>query len=122
MESTEDVGPCLAAVEEEGEGIVKNEQVLFEQDSVSLSVQQDTQEFVSSVEEGQILETSSDGSESVRAGKRPCSVLSEGSTDNGIGAPKKAKKRISFSEVTAYYFPRAQGFTCVPSQVRRTSF
>ncbi|GLV42321.1 AXIN1 up-regulated 1 [Carabus blaptoides fortunei] len=28
----------------------------------------------------------------------------------------KKKKGISFDSVTVYYFPRAQGFTCVPSQ------
>lgn len=31
---------------------------------------------------------------------------------------KKAKRSIAFGEVNVYYFPRAQGFTCVPSQVR----
>ena len=32
-------------------------------------------------------------------------------------APRPKKKRsISFDKVTVYYFPRAQGFTCVPSQ------
>lgn len=29
---------------------------------------------------------------------------------------KKKKQRIQFDNVTVYYFPRAQGFTCVPSQ------
>jgi hypothetical protein len=28
----------------------------------------------------------------------------------------KRKKSINFDKVTVYYFPRAQGFTCVPSQ------
>lgn len=32
--------------------------------------------------------------------------------------PKKCKKSIVFGDVRVYYFPRAQGFTCVPSQVR----
>lgn len=75
--------------------------------------------FVSEVEEGQILESSSDvsdfvGGEQPRRSllKRSSSVLSE--VDDG--KPKKPKKKISFSAVTAYYFPRAQGFTCVPSQ------
>nr|CAI5835952.1 unnamed protein product [Callosobruchus analis] len=31
-------------------------------------------------------------------------------------APKKARRGISFDSVTVFYFPRAQGFTCVPSQ------
>jgi len=26
------------------------------------------------------------------------------------------KKSVSFDDVTVYYFPRVQGFTCVPSQ------
>lgn len=30
--------------------------------------------------------------------------------------PKKRKDSIKFDNVTVYYFPRAQGFTCVPSQ------
>lgn len=29
---------------------------------------------------------------------------------------KRQKKNISFGGVTVYYFPRTQGFTCVPSQ------
>lgn len=32
-------------------------------------------------------------------------------------APKRCKKSIAFGDVHVYYFPRAQGFTCVPSQV-----
>jgi cysteine/serine-rich nuclear protein len=32
------------------------------------------------------------------------------------GPQSKRKKAISFDKVTVYYFPRAQGFTCVPSQ------
>lgn len=35
--------------------------------------------------------------------------------DSESPAPKK-RKSISFDKVTVYYFPRAQGFTCVPSQ------
>lgn len=31
--------------------------------------------------------------------------------------PMKKKRNIQFDAVTVYYFPRAQGFTCVPSQV-----
>lgn len=31
---------------------------------------------------------------------------------------QKKKRNIQFDAVTVYYFPRAQGFTCVPSQVR----
>ncbi|XP_033208318.1 uncharacterized protein LOC117167467 isoform X2 [Belonocnema kinseyi] len=30
--------------------------------------------------------------------------------------PMKKKRNIQFDAVTVYYFPRAQGFTCVPSQ------
>jgi Cysteine/serine-rich nuclear protein N-terminus len=38
---------------------------------------------------------------------------------DGCTSPKAKKKRsLSFQSVTVYYFPRAQGFTCVPSQVR----
>ncbi|XP_044742878.1 uncharacterized protein LOC123305272 isoform X2 [Chrysoperla carnea] len=43
--------------------------------------------------------------------------LSQDENDDGIGEPKAKKKRgITFDSVTVYYFPRAQGFTCVPSQ------
>ena len=71
---------------------------------------------VSEVEDGQVL--SSEWSETDGSGstlKRPNSSLSDISE---CTASKKAKrkKRITFSGVTAYYFPRAQGFTCVPSQ------
>jgi len=34
--------------------------------------------------------------------------------------PVKKKRNIQFDAVTVYYFPRAQGFTCVPSQVSST--
>lgn len=30
---------------------------------------------------------------------------------------KKARKGITFDSVSVYYFPRTQGFTCIPSQV-----
>jgi Cysteine/serine-rich nuclear protein N-terminus len=78
---------------------------------------------LSEVEEGQILESSSDASDLTKEvvkkesniNKRPSSVLSD-ADDAGMGAAKKPKKKISFSSVTAYYFPRAQGFTCIPSQ------
>ena len=32
------------------------------------------------------------------------------------GCQGKHKKSVNFKEVTVYYFPRSQGFTCVPSQ------
>lgn len=43
--------------------------------------------------------------------KRKCS-------DENINEPqtKKRKESITFDNVTVYYFPRAQGFSCVPSQ------
>lgn len=34
-----------------------------------------------------------------------------------VDEPLKKKRNIQFDAVTVYYFPRAQGFTCVPSQV-----
>lgn len=33
--------------------------------------------------------------------------------------PAKKKRNIHFDAVTVYYFPRTQGFTCVPSQVKK---
>lgn len=70
---------------------------------------------LSEVEEGQILESSTDAFDlTTNINKRPSSVLSDSSS--GAGLAKKPKKKISFSSVTAYYFPRAQGFTCIPSQ------
>lgn len=35
---------------------------------------------------------------------------------------KKSKKSIAFDNVSVFYFPRAQGFTCVPSQVMNSFF
>lgn len=37
-------------------------------------------------------------------------------TDSDEAQPCKKRKGISFDSVTVYYFPRTQGFTCVPSQ------
>lgn len=60
----------------------------------------------------------------------PKSNLKRRLTDCMEGAPTpkrsntdeamKKKRNIQFDAVTVYYFPRAQGFTCVPSQVRIT--
>jgi hypothetical protein len=75
---------------------------------------------VSELEDGQIVESSSSECSDVfldatkSSLKRRCSVRYEDETDGVPG--KRLKKKISFSAVTAYYFPRAQGFTCVPSQ------
>ncbi|XP_050670500.1 uncharacterized protein LOC126969213 isoform X2 [Leptidea sinapis] len=51
--------------------------------------------------------------------KRPHkSSLKRKCDDECIEEPllKKRKENIKFDNVTVYYFPRAQGFTCVPSQ------
>lgn len=42
--------------------------------------------------------------------KRPATSVCEG------GSKPKRKKSIVFDSVSVYYFPRTQGFTCVPSQ------
>lgn len=73
----------------------------------------------SEVEEGQILDSSSDAADLVSGDQPRCSLLKRSNSVLSIvdhGHPKKLKRKISFSAVTAYYFPRAQGFTCVPSQ------
>ena len=36
--------------------------------------------------------------------------------DCGRLVANRVKKSVSFDDVTVYYFPRVQGFTCVPSQ------
>ncbi|XP_052864924.1 uncharacterized protein LOC128271430 [Anopheles cruzii] len=36
--------------------------------------------------------------------------------DEGVSSHKRVKKGITFDGVTVYYFPRIQGFGCVPSQ------
>ncbi|XP_058126523.1 uncharacterized protein LOC131293343 [Anopheles ziemanni] len=36
--------------------------------------------------------------------------------DDGVSREKRPKKAITFEGVTVYYFPRIQGFGCVPSQ------
>ncbi|XP_059177193.1 mucin-2-like [Physella acuta] len=68
---------------------------------------------------------------SLGEGTTPCNGHSEsddsncsaGSTDalapevaSGPSAPKRMKKKVNFKGVTVYYFPRRQGFTCVPSE------
>lgn len=61
----------------------------------------------------------SDQTDSLRSVGAPRSMLKRRVEDE-ISAPpiKKLKKSIAFGEVDVFYFPRAQGFTCVPSQVR----
>lgn len=44
------------------------------------------------------------------------SSLKRKSTDTDLEVAPKKKRSISFNTVSVYYFPRAQGFTCVPSQ------
>ena len=59
-------------------------------------------------------ECSSDSNEADRRRstlKRPASSACDGESQ-----PKR-KKSIAFDSVSVYYFPRTQGFTCVPSQV-----
>lgn len=56
------------------------------------------------------------------SGKKPIKSslkrkFSQGEDADGGGQPQAKKRRsITFDSVTVYYFPRAQGFTCVPSQ------
>lgn len=50
--------------------------------------------------------------------KRRLTDCMEGDESRGnVDEPLKKKRNIQFDAVTVYYFPRAQGFTCVPSQV-----
>lgn len=44
------------------------------------------------------------------------SSLKRKSTEPDLDVPPKKKRSINFNKVSVYYFPRAQGFTCVPSQ------
>ncbi|PSN55442.1 hypothetical protein C0J52_05707 [Blattella germanica] len=63
---------------------------------------------------GSILDSTpsvSDESDSRRSNLKRCLPY-----DDHDGPPTKKKRSISFDKVTVYYFPRAQGFTCVPSQ------
>lgn len=63
--------------------------------------------------DGRTGSESSDGDSThciITAGRRNIqSVLRKNQQD-------KHKKSVNFKEVTVYYFPRSQGFTCVPSQ------
>jgi len=71
---------------------------------------------ISDIEDGQILESSSECSDLIED-REKCSLKRSSSPSfDEDQTVKKSKKRISFSAVTAYYFPRAQGFTCIPSQ------
>ncbi|XP_013065575.2 mucin-4-like [Biomphalaria glabrata] len=67
--------------------------------------------------EGEGTETTSNGQS-----ESDDSNCSAGSTDalapeaSGPSPPKRMKKKVNFKGVTVYYFPRRQGFTCVPSE------
>jgi cysteine/serine-rich nuclear protein len=41
---------------------------------------------------------------------------SDGPAQGENDSPKKPKRSINFGNITVYYFPRTQGFVCVPSQ------
>lgn len=58
------------------------------------------------------------GHNSVAQVKPLKSSLKRKRSDNNINEPptKKRKDSITFDNVTVFYFPRAQGFSCVPSQ------
>jgi cysteine/serine-rich nuclear protein len=43
--------------------------------------------------------------------------LSDQNEEESDEPTAKKKRGITFDSVTVFYFPRAQGFTCVPSQV-----
>lgn len=49
--------------------------------------------------------------------KRRLTDCMENEPRNNTDEPVKKKRNIQFDAVTVYYFSRAQGFTCVPSQV-----
>ncbi|GFN99707.1 cysteine/serine-rich nuclear protein 3 [Plakobranchus ocellatus] len=62
---------------------------------------------------------SSNGGQATESDDSNCSA---GSTDalapevSGPSPAKRMKRRVNFKGVTVYYFPRRQGFTCVPSE------
>uniref|UniRef100_A0A182IQY0 CSRNP_N domain-containing protein n=1 Tax=Anopheles atroparvus TaxID=41427 RepID=A0A182IQY0_ANOAO len=51
---------------------------------------------------------------SLKRRSEPVTTASE--VDEGVSKEKRPKKAITFEGVTVYYFPRIQGFGCVPSQ------
>uniref|UniRef100_T1KDD0 Cysteine/serine-rich nuclear protein N-terminal domain-containing protein n=1 Tax=Tetranychus urticae TaxID=32264 RepID=T1KDD0_TETUR len=55
------------------------------------------------------------GDENERSSPVPAKVqkTSEDTFDSHV---TRVKKSVNFKGVTVYYFPRSQGFTCVPSQ------
>lgn len=63
---------------------------------------------------------SSGGSDAPTASSSSCSSsLSSGTKSLLLKQPlgaQRGKKSVNFTGVTVYYFPRSQGFTCVPSQ------
>ncbi|XP_067139128.1 cysteine/serine-rich nuclear protein 3 isoform X2 [Centruroides vittatus] len=64
-------------------------------------------------------DTSNSSVQSDGCSEAPTTSTSQASADNSeIDEPpkKKRKKNVCFNGVTVYYFPRTQGFTCVPSQ------
>ncbi|CAG0889004.1 unnamed protein product [Darwinula stevensoni] len=42
--------------------------------------------------------------------------IEEDPDEDSTPTPPKQRKTLAFNDVTVYYFPRTQGFTCVPSQ------
>ncbi|XP_058056760.1 uncharacterized protein LOC131208128 [Anopheles bellator] len=59
---------------------------------------------------------------SLKRRSQPSNADAEGASaslpdkDEGVSSHKRVKKGITFDGVTVYYFPRIQGFGCVPSQ------
>lgn len=51
--------------------------------------------------------------------RRLIDCMESDESQGNVDEPLKKKRNIHFDAVTVYYFPRAQGFTCVPSQVRK---
>lgn len=70
----------------------------------------------SSVQEDADLGSILDSTSVSQKASRQSSLKRHLTYDEQDGPQSKRKKAITFDKVTVYYFPRAQGFTCVPSQ------
>jgi cysteine/serine-rich nuclear protein len=70
----------------------------------------------SSVEEDADLGSILDSTSASQRSSRQSNLKRHLPYDEQSVPQSKRKKTIAFDKVTVYYFPRAQGFTCVPSQ------
>lgn len=95
----------------------ENDKVFHTDDFTEKSTITDYSESSSLSTDSDITNTSSiNPSTSFKNAIIKSSLKRPNSDDNSSNCRKKVKKGISFDKVSVFYFPRTQGFTCIPSQ------